>query len=171
MGDLNFNIDEAPVSEYEPLKGIFLAEITNTAIKDTKSGGKGLRVDFELIDEKYGGRKINDFFNIVNPNPKAEVIGLGKLGGLCKMLGLGGVVENSCDLIGGRIYVKLDTEQSKESSPDGTPYTNTVIKSYIKDDNFKGLVLSREVSDDALFGGDMPPKKEKKVLEDDEIPF
>lgn len=155
MGDLDFNVDEAPINSYEPLKGWYILEVTAAEVRDTKSGGKGLRVDFDVVDEKYNGRKVNNFFNIQNANPKAQQIGLGQLGDMCKAMGLGGVVSNSYELIGKKVFAKLDTQESKEISPDGTPYINQVVKAY------KPLGGLEPVSSEVA----------KSVIDNDEVPF
>ncbi len=133
MGDLNFNMDEVQLEDYKPLIGHYLLEVVSTELKDTRTGGKGLKVNFEVIDEKYGGRKVNTFFNITNSNPDAERIGRQQLKSMCLAMGFaGGTIEDTAELFGKKVIGKLDKEESKQLDAEGNPYINQVIKSYSK---------------------------------------
>jgi hypothetical protein len=55
--------------------GDYTAMITDTVLKDTKSGtGQYIALTMEIIDGSYSGRKIWDNLNVKNANPTAEKI-------------------------------------------------------------------------------------------------
>lgn len=60
--------------------GTYRAQVETAELKDTKAGtGKYIECQFVVVDENQNGRKFWEIFNIMNPNPKAVDIGLGRI--------------------------------------------------------------------------------------------
>ena len=75
------DFDAVEPSEFAPRtfealpRGDYTAMITDSVLKDTKSGlGQYIALTIEIIDGSYSGRKIWDNLNVKNPNPTAENI-------------------------------------------------------------------------------------------------
>ena len=73
--------DAVEPSEFAPRtfealpRGDYTAMITDSVLKDTKSGtGQYIALTMEIIDGSYSGRKIWDNLNVKNANPTAEKI-------------------------------------------------------------------------------------------------
>jgi hypothetical protein len=79
--------------------GIYSVEITNSEIKDLKSGnGTGLALEFTIIDpEKYANRKVWQTLNLVHTNEQAQQIGQSQLSSLCRAVGIE-VLEDTDEL-------------------------------------------------------------------------
>lgn len=87
------------LGEFAPLEpGTYRVEIANSEVADTKTGGKMLKVTWEVQDQKYRGRLVWGNFNIVNASEKAQAIGRGQLASLAKACGLLGIPEDSMSL-------------------------------------------------------------------------
>jgi hypothetical protein len=143
--DLTFDIDNAPTNDYAPIEaGWYLASVKSAEVKDSKSGGKGVSIEFEILDERYTGRVVKNWFNVVHANEKAQQIGLGQLGDCCKACGLNGKLTSGEQIVDCHLMIKVATENSKELSPDGTPYINNVVKGY----KAKGGVIKAAVKID-----------------------
>jgi hypothetical protein len=75
------DFDAVELTEFAPRtfealpRGDYTAMITDSVLKDTKSGlGQYIALTIEIIDGSYSGRKIWDNLNVKNPNPTAENI-------------------------------------------------------------------------------------------------
>lgn len=102
MGNLQFDVDEHEPKNmnFEPLpKGRYLAMISSTEVKPTSNGaGMLLKLEFDILESGFEGRKVFDQLNIKNPSEKAEQIGRGMLSALCRALGKLGIVDDSTEL-------------------------------------------------------------------------
>jgi hypothetical protein len=75
------DFDAVDATEFAPRtfealpRGDYTAMITDSVLKDTKSGtGQYIALTMEIIDGSYSGRKIWDNLNVKNQNPTAENI-------------------------------------------------------------------------------------------------
>ena len=102
MGNLQFDVDEYEPKNmnFDPLpKGRYLAMISSTEVKPTSNGaGMLLKLEFDILEPGFEGRKVFDHLNIKNPSEKAEQIGRGMLSALCRALGKLGIVDDSTEL-------------------------------------------------------------------------
>ena len=82
------NVD--PASDFEPIPaGKYLVTITNTEMKQTKSGtGHYLELTFQVLDGQYKGRLLWSRLNLDNPNAQAVQIAQGELSAICRAVGV-----------------------------------------------------------------------------------
>lgn len=67
--------DIPPSGTFHPFEGTFLAHITESEMKPTKSGnGEYLALKVEVLDGEHKGRTVYDNLNLVNPSEKAMEI-------------------------------------------------------------------------------------------------
>ena len=115
--DETFSVDSLPVSDrnFEPLPaGWYTAVINGAEIKVTKAGtGKYIAMRYDITGPCHQGRVIFGNLNIKNPNPKAEEIGRQQLGEIMRAIGLP-VVQDTDQLIGGQLMIKLDVRESEQ---------------------------------------------------------
>lgn len=84
---LNLTQVQAVSNEVLP-PGKYVGFITDSQVKDTKSGGQMIQIELTITGPTQAKRKVWDTFNIKNDNPKAQEIGLGQLKNLCEIAGL-----------------------------------------------------------------------------------
>ncbi len=118
MASVNFNANEVePSSVYETIPaGKYQAVITESEMKTTKSGtGQYLKLEFEVIEGEYKGRKLWANLNLNNPNQQAVDIARKELSAIChavNVMQLGDSVElHNLPLT---IVVKIATDQYGE---------------------------------------------------------
>jgi len=101
MANLNgFDANQVdPTFGFDPIPaGDYLAIITESAFKDTKSGsGKFLEVKFEVIDGPHKGRNLWARLNLDNANETAVKIAKAELSAICRAVGVL-QPKDSCDL-------------------------------------------------------------------------
>ncbi len=91
MAQLDFNAhDVEPTTAYEPLPaGKYLAEITASQMKPTKSGnGTYLELEYTVLDGPYRGRKAWDRLCLSHPNRTTQKIAQGNLSAICRAVGV-----------------------------------------------------------------------------------
>lgn len=91
MALLNFNAANVqPTSSFDPIPaGDYIAQITDSSIKPTKSGtGMVLNLTWTILDGQYVNRKVFDRLNVQNQNPTAEKIGQEQLSAICHATGV-----------------------------------------------------------------------------------
>lgn len=125
MGNLSDNIEDrdvAPISmDYEPLPaGKYKAQITNSEVKPTSTGGLMLKLTWDILDKEYQGRKVFGQLNIVNASEKAQQIGRGQLSSLSIACGKLGIPEDSIELHEIPHVIKLAIEESAGYAPKNT---------------------------------------------------
>ena len=119
MAQLNevFDVNALPKSErsYEPLPaGWYNVTITGAELKATKAGtGEYIAVRYDVAGPTHAGRVVFGNLNIKNPNPTAESIGRQQLGELMRAAGFA-KVEDTDQLIGGQLQIKLDIRKSEQ---------------------------------------------------------
>jgi len=112
-----FSAAELPQSDrnYDPIpEGWYDVEIKGAELRTTKAGtGQYIAVRYDVTGPTHGGRVIYGNLNVSNPNPKAEEIGRQQLGELMRAIGLG-VVQDTDQLIGGRLSIKVSIRKSEQ---------------------------------------------------------
>jgi len=91
MATLDFNANDVePTTPFEPLPaGKYLAEITASEMKPTKSGnGSYLQLEFTVLDGPCRGRKVWDRLCINHPNELTQKIARGNLSAICRAVGV-----------------------------------------------------------------------------------
>ncbi|MGE0609903.1 MAG: DUF669 domain-containing protein [Pirellulales bacterium] len=92
MADLNgFNANQVdPTTEFEPIPaGKYLAMITDTEMKPTKSGaGSYLQLAFQVLEGEFKGRFVWARLNLNNPNATAVQIAQAELSAICRAVGV-----------------------------------------------------------------------------------
>jgi hypothetical protein len=86
MAILNFDASTVqPQDSFSPIPaGDYIAQVTDSSIKPTKSGtGMILNLTWTILDGQYANRKVFDRINIQNQNPEAEKIGQRQLSSVC----------------------------------------------------------------------------------------
>lgn len=100
MATLGFAFNAAAVPQndsFDPIPaGDYIAQITESEIKNTKSGtGQMLNLRWQVLDGPFKGRLVFDRINIINQNPDAQRIGQGQLSSLCHILGVLNLTDSS----------------------------------------------------------------------------
>jgi hypothetical protein len=91
MAILNFDASTVqPQDSFSPIPaGDYIAQVTDSSIKPTKSGsGMILNLTWTILDGQYTNRKVFDRINIQNQNPEAEKIGQRQLSAVCHATGV-----------------------------------------------------------------------------------
>ena len=116
--DTKINLDEIPESEgFTPLPaGTYPAMIADAEVKDTKAnnGGQYIKVQFNITGANYSGRSVFGNFNIRNPSPKAEEIGMQQLKQLTVAIGLVGELIDTQQLLGGSCDIAVVVTKSDQ---------------------------------------------------------
>lgn len=114
--DTVFSVDTLPEAQaYEPIPvGWYTASIAQAEVKATKAGtGQYIAVRFDITGPSAQGRVVFTNFNIRNPNPKAEEIGLQQLNGLLRSIGLASISDTD-QLLGGNCQIKVTVKKDEE---------------------------------------------------------
>jgi hypothetical protein len=94
-------------------KGDYLCELKNSEVKESKSGGKYLKLDFVICDgSEYDSYHIFENLNIINANEKAQQIALGMLSQLSKACGKAEIPDESYELHDIKVVVGVKVEKS-----------------------------------------------------------
>ena len=92
MADLNgFDARTVePTADFEPIPaGKYLAAITNSEMKPTKSGtGSYLQLTFTILEGEYKNRVLWARLNLNNPNATAVKIARSELSAICRAVGV-----------------------------------------------------------------------------------
>jgi hypothetical protein len=114
---MTYVADDLPKSDrdFSPVPdGWYDVTITESEVKDTKAGdGNYIKLRYDITGPSHAGRVIFGNLNLRNKNPKAEEIGAQQLGELMRAVGLARL-EDSDQLIGKRLTVKLTTQKSEQ---------------------------------------------------------
>lgn len=96
--------------------GIYTVEVTNSDVKDLKSGnGLGLSLEFTIIDPApHARRKVWANINISHTNPQAESIGQSQLSALCRAVGISHM-EDSDELFGKVLRIRTKVREATGS--------------------------------------------------------
>ncbi|KAB7788012.1 DUF669 domain-containing protein [Methylorubrum populi] len=119
MADLgmHFNPSDVPEDEkgsFDPMPaGDYNAQIVESEIKQTKSGGDMLRLTLEIIDGPFANRKVWDNLNIRNNNATAQQIAQRALADICSATGTGALTDSE-DLHFKPLVVSLKIEPARD---------------------------------------------------------
>ena len=112
-----FYVNDLPQGNgsFEPLPpGWYTATITKADLRSTKDGsGEYISVRYDITGPTHQGRVVFGNLNIKNASAKAEEIGRQQLGEIMRSIGLP-EVENTDQLIGGTLQIKLDIRPATE---------------------------------------------------------
>lgn len=89
--ELNFDANEvAPSTKPDPIpNGEYRMAIVASEVKTTSNGkGKYLKLELQVLEGEYRGRKAWDQLNIVNENAQAQQIAQGQLSAICHATGV-----------------------------------------------------------------------------------
>lgn len=76
--------------------GLYPVEITNAEVKELKSGaGTGLNLEFTVFDGPHAKRKVWQLLCIVHKNEQTQQIAQAQLSGLCRAVGIMGVLDDT----------------------------------------------------------------------------
>ena len=118
MAELNFNADDAPESEYDPLPaGDYLVQVSDSDFKDSKNGqSQYLALTLEVIDGPRQGRKLWENFVLSHATSSRAVdIGKQKLASLCRAVGVMHV-RHSEELHGIPFFIKVTVEEGQDGT-------------------------------------------------------
>lgn len=121
MAYFDFNADDVPADEYELLpKGEYVALITDSEIKDTKSG-KMLVLTFNICEGAKKGRILIERLNIINTSETAMKIARQQLAKICTALDKK-TFKDTTELHNKRLKIVVDIEAGKGTyiAKDGT---------------------------------------------------
>lgn len=101
--------------DFEPLPaGVYECEISNSEVKDTKSGtGCYLSLELTIIGPTGAGRKVWANVTLKNANAQAESIGQAQLSALCRAVGIQ-VLKDSDELFQKILKVRLKVTPAKD---------------------------------------------------------
>ena len=130
MAQLNFDASQVQPNTGTPdpiPSGWYPMVIKNSEMKPTKDQqGAYLKLEFEVIDGEYRGRKVWDRLNLQNKNPVAVEIAYGSLSAICHAAGII-QVQDSQQLHGIPIEVKVRLKEA-----DGNYDASNDVRGYRK---------------------------------------
>lgn len=92
MATLNFNAQAVQPAQnnFSPIPaGVYPAQIVESELRDLKSGnGQALSLQFEILGDKFAGRKVFANLNIYHTNPDAQRIAQEQLSAICHSVGV-----------------------------------------------------------------------------------
>jgi hypothetical protein len=97
--------------------GWYDATIKEADIKESKSGGKYINIQFGITGPHHQGRVVFDLINFINKNVQTVEIAHKQLGSLIRALGLARV-QDTDELIGGRCSIRIGTSKPSEEFPE-----------------------------------------------------
>lgn len=116
MASINFDATSVqPNDSFAPIPaGSYIAQITDSSIKPTKSGtGTILNLTWTILDGQFANRKVFDRINVQNANPEAEKIGQRQLSSICHATGVM-KLQDSNQLHGKPVKITVKIRQSAE---------------------------------------------------------
>lgn len=111
--------EEAKSTGFEPIPaGYYEAEITKSELKSTKDGtGKYIAMTFKVLDGEHEGRLVFTNLNIVNKSDVAVRIAQGDLKAICHSVGFEGDLEDTEDLHGIPMAIKVSEKPETPQWP------------------------------------------------------
>lgn len=97
--------------------GWYPAMVEVAEVRSTQKGGKGVSVQFTILDERHENRKVFKFLNVVNDNPKAVEIAQRDLAALGDAVGLVRVTKTE-ELINKTLDVRLKVRKRDDGDTD-----------------------------------------------------
>jgi hypothetical protein len=129
-GGAPIHTDEEQRDGFEPMPpGWYALQCVKAELKDTSTGGKMVVVEFEVIGERFNGRKVFQRLNVINRNADAEKIGRRELAHLGQACGYPNGVTGTDQLLGKQLDGRLAIREGREV--DGKTYgADNEIKAY-----------------------------------------
>lgn len=90
-----FNPDDVTDDREIIAAGNYPAQIIESSLAETRTGGTMLKLTWEILDGPAKGRRVWENLNIVNPNVQAEEIAKRSLKRICDAVGFKGVLTDS----------------------------------------------------------------------------
>lgn len=90
-----FNPDDVTDDREIIAAGNYPAQIIESSLAETKSGGTMLKLTWEIVDGPLAKRRVWENLNIVNSNPDAQAIAARSLKRICDAVGFKGVLTDS----------------------------------------------------------------------------
>lgn len=118
MATLNevFTLDSLPVAStgsFDPIHmGWYTANIVDSVLKTSKSGGQYIDVRYDILGPTNAGRVVFGMITIINASVKAQEIGRMQLAELMRAIGLSKIGDND-ELIGGKCQIKVEIQESE----------------------------------------------------------
>lgn len=144
---LNLDLTETQETSFDPIPaGKYRLQIQEATLHDTQAGtGQYIKTTFMVVEGQCEGRKIFHNFNIVNPNEKAQQIGLGQLKSLLVKSGrtsfkLGSPEDLAGICVWASVGIKTSTEYNDQN----------VVKSFVTAPE-SGTTLPKEANAPAPF--------------------
>lgn len=92
MATLNFNAQAVQPAQnnFAPIPaGVYPAQIIDSELRELRSGnGQALSLQFEILGDKFAGRKVFANLNIYHTNPDAQRIAQEQLSAICHSVGV-----------------------------------------------------------------------------------
>jgi len=135
MAFLDISLSDLPESTsgaYDPLPaGWYTAMIAGADLQATKDGtGQYIKIKYSITGPSHQGRIVFGNLNIKNASAKAEEIGRQQLGELMRAIGLARV-QDTDQLIGGQLSIKLDIRPARTDAASGNTYdAQNEVKGY-----------------------------------------
>ena len=135
MAFLDISLSDLPESTggaYDPLPaGWYTAMIAGAELQATKDGsGQYIKIKYSITGPSHQGRVVFGNLNIKNQSAKAEEIGRQQLGELMRAIGLARV-QDTDQLIGGNLSIKLDIRPARTDASSGKTYdAQNEVKGY-----------------------------------------
>ena len=135
MAFLDISLSDLPEytgGAYDPLPaGWYTAMIAGADLQATKDGGgQYIKVKYSITGPSHQGRIVFGNMNIKNASAKAEEIGRQQLGELMRAIGLARV-QDTDQLIGGQLSIKLDIRPARTDAASGKTYdAQNEVKGY-----------------------------------------
>lgn len=96
MAELGSFNPDAVTDDREILEaGNYVAQIIESSLAETKSGGQMLKLTWEIVDGPKAKRRVWENLNIINSNPDAQAIAERSLKRICAAVGHTGLLSNS----------------------------------------------------------------------------
>lgn len=135
MAFLDISLSDLPESTggaYDPLPaGWYTAMIAGADLQATKDRtGQYIKIKYSITGPSHQGRVVFGNLNIKNQSAKAEEIGRAQLGELMRAIGLARV-QDTDQLIGGNLSIKLDIRPARTDAATGKTYdAQNEVKGY-----------------------------------------
>lgn len=135
MAFLDISLSDLPESTsgaYDPLPaGWYTAMIAGADLQATKDGtGQYIKIKYSITGPSHQGRIVFGNLSIKNASAKAEEIGRQQLGELMRAIGLARV-QDTDQLIGGQLSIKLDIRPARTDAASGKTYdAQNEVKGY-----------------------------------------
>ncbi len=116
MAQLDFNVNEVKINEYDVIPaGWYTACIVESVIQESKTGDQYLKLQYQIIDGKYNGRRVFDNLYLWYPNQTAVQIAQKSIASIAKSVGMIGenVLTDTNDLLDKILDIKLSIKAAE----------------------------------------------------------